>query len=156
MKTNLTQFLTLFLLMLVTGVFWGTWFSLSRSMEVFSADEFIHIGKAIIANLALPMKIIMPSCILLMLLSIGIYPQKKSPGFYFALTAFLFLLISLLITLLVEVPVDNQIKQWTASTVPSNWQAIRDHWELFHTLRTFSSLASFGFYSASIFKPIQK
>jgi len=56
--------------MLVTGIFWGTWFSLNRSIQVFSAEEFIHIGKTIIANLAVPMQFIMPSCILFMLLSI--------------------------------------------------------------------------------------
>ena len=48
MKLKAIQFMALLLLMLVTGVFWGTWFSLSRSMEVFSAAEFIHIGKTII------------------------------------------------------------------------------------------------------------
>jgi uncharacterized membrane protein len=155
MKLKLSQFISLFLLMLVTGIFWGTWFSLSRSMEVFSVEEFIHIGKTIIANLAVPMSIIMPLCILFMLLSMWLYPEKKSAGFYLSITAFIFIIISLLVTLLVEVPIDNQIKVWTASTVPADWKAIRNHWEVFHTTRTFTSLASFGFFSAAIFKSIK-
>src|ERR1051326_6815980 len=100
MKT--IQFIALFLLMLVTGVFWGTWFSLSRSMEVFSLDEFIHIGKAIIQNLAVPMRIIMPACILFMLISIWTYPNKKSLGFYLGTAAFVLIIAALLITLMVE------------------------------------------------------
>jgi len=150
MKLKLSQFIALFLLMLVTGVFWGTWFSLSRSMEVFSAEEFIHIGKTIIANLGVPMGIIFPLCILFMILSLWFGGQKKSRAFYFGITAFVLIIISLLITLLIEVPIDNQIKQRTASTVPSDWEAIRDHWEFYHTLRTFISLASFTSFATSI------
>ena len=40
---------------LVMGVFWGTWFTLSRSLHDFAAPEFLHIGKTIIANVAWPM-----------------------------------------------------------------------------------------------------
>jgi uncharacterized membrane protein len=143
-------FISLFLLCLVTGVFWGTWFSLSRSMEVFSVGEFIHIGKTIIDNLAFPMKIIMPACILFMFLSAWYFPGKRSKGFYFCSIALAFIIIALLITLLVEVPIDNRIKTWTEETAPADWENIRDRWELFHTLRTFASLAGFAFFSAAV------
>ena len=67
---------TAFLLMLVTGVFWGTWFSLSRSIHVFTPEAFLAIGKTIIANVAWPMRILMPSTLLLMLGIFGIYLSK--------------------------------------------------------------------------------
>jgi hypothetical protein len=47
---------------------------------------------------------------------------------------------------LIEVPIDNQIKKWTAVTVPADWETIRNRWESFHALRTFISLTSFGFF----------
>ncbi|HET7178712.1 MAG TPA: hypothetical protein VFI14_03270, partial [Chryseosolibacter sp.] len=72
---------TLFLLMLVTGVFWGTWFTLTRSLESFSSDEFTHIGKVIIANVAWPMRILMPATILGMILSLLFYDTKRSVPF---------------------------------------------------------------------------
>src|SRR6266487_4169363 len=144
MKSKLIDFAGLFLLALVTGVFWGTWFTLTRSIETFSAAEFIHIGKTIIANVAWPMRILMPSSIFFMILSAWLYPEKRSPGFYFSLAACFLIIIALLITLLVEVPIDNQIKTWTTLTVPVGWEAIRDRWQFFHTARTFVSLASFG------------
>jgi uncharacterized membrane protein len=149
MKLKSIQFTALFLLALVTGVFWGTWFTLTRSIESFSAAEFIHIGKTIISNVAVPMSIIMPSCILFMFLSMLYYPEKKSSGFYFNLAAFVFIVISLLITLLIEVPIDNQIKVWTAATVPTDWESIRERWDFFHTIRTFTSLTSFGCFAIS-------
>ena len=75
-------FVALFLLMLITGVFWGTWFTLTRSIETFSPAEFIHIGQTIIRNVAVPMRLIMPSSIVFMAVSAWLYPLKKSAGFY--------------------------------------------------------------------------
>jgi len=136
--------------MLVTGVFWGTWFTLTRSLENFSAEEFLHIGKVIIANVAIPMRIILPLCIFFMLLSLWHYPQKKSFRFYFNIIAFALVLITLLITLIVLVPIDNHIKLWTVSTVPSNFEEIRGRWEYYHSMRTFASLLSFVCFTASM------
>jgi hypothetical protein len=143
MKARLLLFFAMFLLMLISGVFWGTWFTLTRSIESFSPEEFIHIGKVIISNVALPMRIIMPAGILLMLLSIWFYRSKKT-GFYFGLVSLVLIILVLLITLIVLVPIDNEIKTWTASTMPDNWEIIRDKWKTFHAMRTFISLTSFA------------
>ena len=49
---------------------------------------------------------------------------------------------ALVITLAVEVPIDNQIETWTAATLPGDWRSIQTRWELFHTIRTFLSIAA--------------
>jgi uncharacterized membrane protein len=79
-----------------------------------------------------------------MILSASLIPEKNSIAFYFGVAASLLIIISLLITLLVEVPIDNQIKTWTAQTVPADWTTLRARWQVFHTARTFVSLASLG------------
>jgi uncharacterized membrane protein len=149
-KTTAIPFVSLFLHLLVTGVFWGTWFTLTRSLERFSAEEFIHIGKVIIANVAVPMRIILPSCILFLGLWVWGYPQKRTMGFYLAVAGLLLIIATLLITLLVLVPIDNQIKEWSAATVPSNWEVLRSRWQVFHSARTFSSLTSFACLALSV------
>ena len=68
MKLKGIEFISLMLAVLVMGVFWGTWFTLTRSIHDFSAAEFIHIGKTIIANVAIPMRILMPATLLLKLI----------------------------------------------------------------------------------------
>ena len=150
MKNKLLYFLSLFVLMLITGVFWGTWFTLTRSLENFSSEEFIHIGKVIIANVSVPMSIIMPLGILLMLLSLWFYPTKKSAGFYAGIFSFALLIVTLLITLMVLVPIDNEIKNWTSANLPGGFEGIRQRWKTFHAARTFTSLISFAFYSSFI------
>jgi uncharacterized membrane protein len=139
---KVTTFASLFLLALVTGVFWGTWFTLTRSIETFSPDEFIHIGQTIIMNVAWPMRILTPACILFMVVSASLVTQKSSVRFYLSMAACLLIVIALLITLLVEVPIDNQIRTWSAETLPADWAVLRARWQVFHTARTFVSLAS--------------
>jgi peptidoglycan/LPS O-acetylase OafA/YrhL len=46
------------------------------------------------------------------ILSVWFIPEKNSAGFYFGVAACLLLVIALFITLLVEVPIDNQIRTW--------------------------------------------
>lgn len=144
MRNKILYFVTLFLLMLVTGVFWGTWFTLTRSLENFSSAEFTHIGQVIIANVAWPMRILMPVTIVAMILSLWFYENKKSTPFYQGLISFLLLIIALVITVSVLVPMDNQIKGWTPATVPSTWETMRDKWKTFHAIRTFACIASFA------------
>jgi hypothetical protein len=137
-------FVALVLSMLVTGVFWGTWFTLTQSIETFSSTEFIHIGQTIISNVAVPMRIIMPSSIAFTIISAWLYPIKRSAGFYFNLAANILIIVTLLITLLVLVPIDNKIRLWTPTTIPSDFDSLRDTWEWFHSLRTVTSLTSFA------------
>jgi hypothetical protein len=61
---RLALFVHLFLFVLVAGVFWGTWFSLSRSMSSITAPTFLEIGRTMIANLGGPMAVLMPATLL--------------------------------------------------------------------------------------------
>ena len=156
MKLKVIEFKSLMLAALVTGVFWGTWFTLTRSLENFSSSEFIHIGKNIIANVAMPMRILMPATLLFMLLAIWQSFKTNKSSFYWYILSFVLMLASLIITVAVEVPIDNQIKTWAAETMPSNWQSLRHTWNQFHTLRTFTSIASLGFFTLGIINRIRK
>lgn len=147
MRTSFLKHINFILLMLVTGVFWGTWFTMTRSIGIFSAEEFIHIGKVIISNVANPMKILMALTMLLLIVNTWTQYRIRSRAFYPFLASSIFMVFTLLITLLVEVPIDNQIKTWSTASIPVNWEAIRDHWAWYHGLRTVTSIASFAAFS---------
>ncbi len=152
MRQKPIAFITVILIMLVTGVFWGTWFTLTRSLNDFSPGEFIHIGKTIIANVAVPMRILMPATLLFLLLSMRNVYHVNKPVFYFYTASFLLMVVTLVITVGVEVPIDNQIKGWTVETIPANWKSLRQTWDEFHMARTFTSIASFAFYVSGMLK----
>lgn len=130
------QFINIFLLSLVTGVFWGTWLGLSRSLSLLSAEAFLEVGHAMIGNLGIIMAILMPAAMLTTLPVLYLLHRRRPKRFYTTLMGFMFFVMALLITLLVEVPLDFQFQQWTAATLPANWQQLRDRWELFHFLRS--------------------
>lgn len=155
MKKLWLWYSTLILVMLVTGVFWGTWFTLTRSLEIFPADNFIRIGQTIIHHVAVPMRILMPVTLFLQLLLCLAYLRQR-PVCYLFLASFIFMVITLLITLLVEVPIDNQIRTWTPANIPDDWTSLRTTWKQFHFYRTITSILSFAFLCLPVLYRIKK
>jgi len=152
MNRRISTAVALLLTMLVTGVFWGTWFTLTRTLDDFPPDNFIRIGKTIIGNVAWPMRILMPAT-LLSLLWLCIAAKKDKPAFYFFIMSLMLMIIALVITVGVEVPIDNQIKTWTAENLPEYWTTLRSRWNQFHALRTWVSILSFAALSIGIVVP---
>jgi len=138
------QFISILLSALVTGVFWGTWLGLSRSMSSLTPETFLTVGHTMIGNLGTIMAILVPAALLAVAVVLFLlYRDRSTRAFYLTLAGFVLFIIALLITLIVEVPIDNQIAAWTATTLPDNWQELRDRWDLFHTIRSWASV--FGF-----------
>jgi uncharacterized membrane protein len=142
-KIRAAQATTIVLFALVMGVFWGTWFALSRTMSQLSAETFVAVGHQMIQNLAVPMRILLPLALLSALVTLALlWQDRRTAAFWWLLAGFLLMVAALAITLVVEVPIDNQIKTWTAATLPGDWRSIQSRWQLFHTIRTFLSIAA--------------
>jgi uncharacterized membrane protein len=142
MKKPVLYCICLILVMLVTGVFWGTWFTLTRSLDTFPPDNFIRIGKTIIANVAWPMRILGPATVLC-LVWLSILTRKFRAQFYLVLCSLILLVVTLAITVGILVPIDNQVNTWTTDTLPAEWEELRAKWGTFHAVRTFTSVFSF-------------
>jgi uncharacterized membrane protein len=142
-KIRAAQATTIVLFSLVMGVFWSTWFSLSRTMSQLSAETFVAVGHEMIQNLGGPMAILLPLALLSALVTLALlWRDGRAAAFWWLLAGFLLMVATLVITLVVEVPIDNQIETWTAATLPGDWRSIQSRWELFHTIRTFLSIAA--------------
>ena len=143
MKTRVAQVITIVLFALVMGVFWGTWFSLSRTMSQLSPETFLAVGHEMIQNLGTPMAILLPFALLSALITLVLARQEgHAAAFRWVAAGFLLMVAALVITLAVEVPIDNRIQTWTAATLPADWRSIQSRWELWHTIRTFLSIAA--------------
>jgi hypothetical protein len=142
-KVRAAQATTIVLFALVMGVFWGTWFSLSRTMHQLSAETFLAVGHQMIHNLGLPMAILLPLALLSALVSLALlWPAGRTAAWWWMAAGLLLMVAALVITLAVEVPIDNQIQDWTVAALPGDWRSIQARWELFHTIRTFISIAA--------------
>ena len=136
------QATTVVLFALVMGVFWGTWFSLSRTMDQLSPETFVAVGHEMIQNLGMPMAVLLPLALLSGLVTLVLLWPHRTAAFWWLAAGFVLMVAALVITLAVEVPIDNQIETWTAATLPGDWRSIQSRWELFHTIRTFLSIGA--------------
>ena len=144
MNTRAAQATTVVLFSLVMGVFWGTWFALSRTMDQLSGETFVAVGHQMIQNLGVPMAILLPLALVSALVTLVLLWRggRQRVAFWWLAAGFLLMVAALVITLAVEVPIDNRIQAWTAATLPADWRSIQSRWELWHTIRTFASIAA--------------
>lgn len=143
------QFFALFTLMLVTGIFWGPWYSLHRSMKKFAKEEFVKIVKIMSNNLASTMRMLMPVCLILMTLSVVLSPEYDA-SFCLKFAALMLMIGALVVTVAVEVPIVNEIQGKSAANTTFNLEVLQDKWLRFHKIRVFSAILSFACYSASM------
>jgi uncharacterized membrane protein len=127
----------------VAGMFFGPWIALTRTIGVFAPDVFIAIVRRMNRNMAPVMTALMPAALLstipVLLASYGARPWT----FYMALTALALLIVSLLVTVIVEVPIVRQVETWTPSSLPGDWQCLRDRWGAFHVVRVVAGISGF-------------
>ena len=96
-----------------------------------------------IENLAMIMAVLMISAVVIGLITVVLLFRSRSTVAAWLATIGLPLMISgLVITLAVEVSIDNLIASWTEATLPADWQEIRARWSAFHTVRTFLLLGA--------------
>ena len=134
------QFVSIMLYVLVAGVMWGTWLSLARTMSSYDAATFLTDGKHMIKNLATIMAVLMISAVVIgIVVVVLLFRSRSTVAAWLATIGLLLMIAVLVITVAVEVPIDNLIATWTEATLPKDWQEIRARWSAFHTVRTFLS-----------------
>jgi uncharacterized membrane protein len=127
---------------LMAGMFYGPWAALSRSMRTFTPEVFLAIVDRMNRNMAPVMTVLMPATLMAMipvlLGSFRTHPQIFS--FYGA--AFVLFLVATAVTVLVELPLVNEMVSWKAASLPANWQQVRDRWVRFHVIRVVAGMVS--------------
>lgn len=156
MKRKLIYFIALFFLMLLSGLFWGTWMAMVHSLESLSSDEFLPIGKLIINNTSIPSILLMVLCLIMIALALWFYRYKRSTGFYLGLASFFLIIVNLMIIWILMAPIEHQILGWTHTSLPPQWEYIRGQWKLFYALEALITLTSFGCFSWCILAAMRK
>ena len=136
------ELISIVLSALTAGMFYGPWIALSRSMKTFAPEVFLEIVDRMNRNMAPVMTVLMP-CTMLSIIPLLLLSYHQRPMvFYLSTAAFFLFLVALLVTVVVEVPIVQQIVTWTLSTLPGNWRQLRDRWMRFHVIRVIAGVAS--------------
>src|SRR5271170_7910643 len=102
--------------------------NIARVEKTFAPEVFLEIVDRMNRNMAPVMTVLMP-CTMLSIIPLLLFSYRWQPMvFYLSAAAFLLFLVGLLVTVLIEVPIVQQIVKWTPSTLPGNWQQLRDRW----------------------------
>lgn len=141
MTLKIWELVSIVLSALVAGMFCGPWVALSRSISTFKPEVFLAIVRRMSRNMAPAMTILMPAALFSIVPVLLISYNEQPRTFYLNLTGFALFIVALLVTMLVEVPIVKQIETWAVSTLPDNWQHLRDRWGAFHVIRIVASIA---------------
>ena len=136
------ELISIVLSALVTGMFHGPWVALSRSMRTFTPEVFLATVDRMNRNMAPVMTVLMPATLLSIIPVLLLSYHERPRTFYLNATAFAMFIIALVVTVFVEVPIVEEIVTWTVSTLPENWQQLRDRWTRFHVIRVTAGLTS--------------
>lgn len=132
MILHLLELGSILLVTLVFGVFWGPWLALSRSMASFEPAVFLPLVDRMNKNLAGAMTVLMP---LTLASLIAVLVFSRGTDFVLVLASLAAFIVSVVVTMAVEVPQVKTIVAWTAETLPADWQKPRDTWVAFHPVR---------------------
>ncbi|HXQ82114.1 MAG TPA: DUF1772 domain-containing protein [Opitutaceae bacterium] len=141
MTLKICELICIVLSALVAGMFWGPWLALSPSLATFEPGVFLQIVQRMNRNMASLMTVLMPAALLSPVPVLFISHGERPETFYLTLAGFALFIVAIVVTVFVEVPIVTQIAIWTASTLPGNWQQLRDRWGAFHVIRVAAGLA---------------
>ena len=90
-------------------------------------------------------KIMPPTFILILLASLSaIVVLHHAAKLWMGISFFASLLV-IVITMALEVPLNNKFARWEPGKIPDDWQLLRDAWLRNHWLRTYFGIAAFLF-----------
>jgi uncharacterized membrane protein len=58
--------------------------------------------------------------------------------------------MAVIFSLVAPVPINNRIAKWAPGSLPSDWQAQEQRWDLYHWLRTCGLIAAFALLILSV------
>jgi uncharacterized membrane protein len=141
MAIGTAELLNILLSALVTGVFFGPWVGLTRSIATFAPQAFLAVGHRLNLNIGPLMTVLMPLALLsavpTLVLSFGARPAT----FGLTLAGLALYAVALLVTVTVEVPIAQRIRSWSEQTLPADWRRQRDRWASVHIVRVVSGIA---------------
>src|SRR5258708_399068 len=126
MALKISEIVSMTLLAFVAGLYWGPWVALTRTIDTFSPETFLVVVKRMSRNMSPVMSILMPVA-LLSTVPVLIFSFDSRPHiFYLALAALALFIVTPIVTLAVEVPIVAKMGSWTPSTIPVDWEQLRD------------------------------
>jgi len=139
MKTLVIRFSNIIVASLLAGVSFGIWIGFNP-LEL-TASTYVEQQQNMLHSLRVLMVALVFIATIITLVSAFIQ-QSDKPVFIALLTAAVFFISCILITLFGNKPIDDLVLTWKSDSLPGNWTELRDNWWIFHKLRTVAEIAA--------------
>ena len=139
MVATVVLFLAVLMAGLVAGLLFGTVLE-HEQLKVLPAKPWVLARQSIDAVFSRLMPWLWNTTLLL--LAAAAYLTHGHARWLFAAAA-LILLAGIVVTLIIEVPLNKQIALWTQETIAPEWASVRDRWVRFHAVRTVAGVVAF-------------
>jgi uncharacterized membrane protein len=126
---------------LIAGTLFGIW--LGYNPHSLSPSAYIEQQQNAIRALNVTMPILGAICTVITLIHAYLARSNRST-LYLLLTAVILFVIAGLVTRFGNQPINAIVIGWRASSPPSMWEAARDRWWQWHSVRTIAMIAGFG------------
>ena len=131
---KIVQFVALLLTALSMGVHFGTWLTEGPLRRTQSGALFIEVHQGRDRVVARVMPILGSAA--LIFLALGVFLVRAVPAaFALSLAALVLCIGDMLVTVLVNVPINGKVQSWQPDAPPAEWTLLRDRWEKFHSIR---------------------
>jgi uncharacterized membrane protein len=129
-----------------TGLFAGFLLGilvLELSLRSFDGGVYTQVQQvALVALPALASVLLLPAIITTGVVAVLAF-RERGREFWLCVVALLLLVVALLITLIVNVPINLAEGSWSVSSPPLDWAQRRDLWQIGHAVRTGAALGAF-------------
>lgn len=117
---------------------------LETSLRDYDAKVYAQVRQVELDSLdTLASATLIPTIIATAILVFGAW-KSKGRDLWLPLAALALLLLILILTIVVNLPINADQKDWTVTSPPSDWADVRDKWQTSHAVRTVASLVAFG------------
>jgi uncharacterized membrane protein len=130
-----------------SGVFAGFLIAvlvLELSMRDVDAGVYTNVRQVELVGLDVLATVTLLPTLVLTAILIAAKFREKGPALWLRVAAFALLVGVLILTTIVNLPINADQRDWVASMPPADWQTVRDHWQISHAVRTVVAVIAFG------------
>jgi uncharacterized membrane protein len=136
-----------FISLLFTGLFAGFLVGIlvfELSLRGFDGSVYAQVQQVTLVALPVLATVLLFPAIISTAILVIVTVRHRDGSFWVTTVALGLLLVSLIVTLVVNVPINLAEGGWSVSSPPVDWAASRDRWQVGHAVRTLGALLAFG------------
>ncbi|HWD61667.1 MAG TPA: DUF1772 domain-containing protein [Humibacter sp.] len=136
-----------FISLLFTGLFAGFLVGIlvfELSLRGFDGSVYAQVQQVTLVALPVLATVLLFPAIISTAILVIVTVRHRDGSFWVTTVALGLLLVSLIVTLVVNVPINLAEGGWSVSSPPADWATSRDRWQIGHAVRTLAALLAFG------------